>query len=110
MSSSGSDRAWDLRLEVGSDSIGMEKSKMVVTNEIHLQTKGRCEIVDITARVRKAVRGSGLEDGILTLFCPGSTGALSTVEYESGVLHDLEEVLDEIVPPDRDYRHHLRWG
>jgi secondary thiamine-phosphate synthase enzyme len=83
---------------------------MVITSELRLQTKGHCDIVDITSRVRKAVRECGLQDGIAALFCPGSTGGLSTIEYESGALHDLEQILDEIVPPDRDYRHHLRWG
>jgi secondary thiamine-phosphate synthase enzyme len=83
---------------------------MVVTNELHLSTNGHCDILDITPRVRKSVRESGLRDGIVTIFCPGSTGAVSTIEFESGALHDLEQILDEIVPPDRDYRHHLRWG
>jgi secondary thiamine-phosphate synthase enzyme len=83
---------------------------MVITNELHLETKGHCDILDITHRVERAVKESGLQDGIVTLFCPGSTGAVSTIEYESGALHDLQRILDEIVPPDRDYRHHLRWG
>jgi secondary thiamine-phosphate synthase enzyme len=88
----------------------LEKGDVVITKEIHLQTNGSCDILDITSRVRGALRQCGLRDGIVTLFCPGSTGAVSTIEYESGALRDLEEVLDEIVPPDRDYRHHLRWG
>jgi secondary thiamine-phosphate synthase enzyme len=83
---------------------------MVITNELHLHTKGHCDILDITSRVRTAVRDCKLQDGIVTLFCPGSTGALSTIEYESGALSDLEAILDEIVSPERDYRHHLRWG
>ena len=57
-------------------------------------------------QVANAVRDSGLEAGIVTVFCPGSTGGLSTIEYESGALADLQQVLDEIAPPDRDYRHH----
>ena len=83
---------------------------MVITNELRLQTKGHCDIVDITPRVKRALSESGLRDGIVTVFCPGSTGGVSTIEYESGALHDLERVFDEIVSPDRDYRHHLRWG
>jgi secondary thiamine-phosphate synthase enzyme len=87
----------------------LEKSEMVITNELRLQTKGHCDILDITPRVERAVRESGLRDGVVTVFCPGSTGSVCTIEYESGVLHDLEQILDEIVPPERDYRHHLRW-
>jgi len=83
---------------------------MVVTTTLHLQTEGNCDILDVTSQVADAVRESGLRDGIVTVFCPGSTGGLSTIEYESGALHDLEQVLDEITPPDRNYRHHLRWG
>jgi secondary thiamine-phosphate synthase enzyme len=83
---------------------------MVIADELHLNTEGDCHIIDITAQVGEAVRASGLHDGIVTVFCPGSTGGLSTIEYESGALHDLERTLDQIVPPDREYRHHLRWG
>jgi secondary thiamine-phosphate synthase enzyme len=83
---------------------------MVVTHELHLNTSGHCDIQDITSQVADAVKGSGLQAGIVTIFCPGSTGGLTTIEYESGVLADLQQVFDEIVPPDRDYRHHLRWG
>jgi len=83
---------------------------MVITHELHLETEGHSDILDITSRVGGAVKESGLRDGTVTVFCPGSTGGLSTIEYESGALHDLERVLDEITPPDRDYRHHLRWG
>ncbi|MGD2164991.1 MAG: secondary thiamine-phosphate synthase enzyme YjbQ [Anaerolineae bacterium] len=83
---------------------------MVITGEFHLETDGDCDILDITARVKGAVSDSGLEDGTVTVFCPGSTGGLTTIEYESGALQDLERVLDEIAPPNRDYRHHLRWG
>lgn len=83
---------------------------MVISDELHLQTEGHCDILDITSQVADAVGRSDLQDGTITVFCPGSTGALTTIEYESGALADLERVLDEIVPPDRDYRHHLRWG
>jgi len=83
---------------------------MVITQELHLQTTGRCDIQDITPRVTDAVRDSGLQAGVVTIFCPGSTGGLTTIEYESGALADLRQVFDEIAPPDRDYQHHLRWG
>jgi len=83
---------------------------MVITDEVHLETEGDCDVLDITPHVRDAVRASELQDGTVTIFCPGSTGGLSTIEYESGALYDLERTLDQIAPPDRDYRHHLRWG
>ncbi|MBN1485320.1 MAG: YjbQ family protein [Chloroflexia bacterium] len=83
---------------------------MVITEEIQLHTQGHTDIQDITVQVAQAVAESELEAGIVTIFCPGSTGALTTIEYESGALEDLRQVLDEIAPPDRPYRHHLRWG
>lgn len=83
---------------------------MVITQELRLRTRGHCDIQDITSQVAGAVKDSGLWAGTVTVFCPGSTGGLTTIEYESGALADLQQVLDEIVPPDRDYRHHLRWG
>jgi secondary thiamine-phosphate synthase enzyme len=83
---------------------------MVITQELSLHTKGHCDIQDITPQVARAVRDSGLQAGIVTVFCPGATGGLTTIEYESGALADLQQVFDEIAPPDRDYRHHLRWG
>jgi secondary thiamine-phosphate synthase enzyme len=83
---------------------------MVVTRELSLSTQGNGDVRDITAEVTRLVRESGLRSGIVTVFCPGSTGALTTIEYEDGVIADLQQVLDKIVPPDRPYRHHLRWG
>jgi secondary thiamine-phosphate synthase enzyme len=83
---------------------------MIITQELSLHTQGRCDIQDITAHVARAVEDSGLKAGIATLFCPGSTGGLTTIEYERGALEDLQQVFDEIAPPDRDYRHHQRWG
>jgi secondary thiamine-phosphate synthase enzyme len=82
---------------------------MVVTHELHVRTRGGYDVQDITAQVARAVKESKLAAGIVTIFCPGSTGSLTTIEFEDGVIHDLQQVLDEITPPDRDYRHHLRW-
>lgn len=83
---------------------------MVVTSEIQLRSRGGYDVQDITREVEKAIGGSRLTAGTVTLFCPGSTGGLTTIEFENGVVADMKQVLDEITPPDRDYRHHLRWG
>jgi secondary thiamine-phosphate synthase enzyme len=83
---------------------------MVVTKEIRLDTRGNCDIHDITPPVTDAVRESGLNDGVVTVFTPSSTSGLTTIEYESGALTDLERLLDEIISPARDYHHNLRWG
>ena len=83
---------------------------MVITGELALETEGNTDFVDVTASVQDRIRESGLQAGIVTVFCPGATGGLTTVEWEDGVLADVRQVLDEIAPPDRDYRHHRRWG
>ncbi len=83
---------------------------MIKTDAIELQTRGHGDMLDITGEVAAAVRESGMTSGVVTVFCPGSTSALTTIEYESGALADLQRLFDEIVPPDRDYAHNLRWG
>jgi secondary thiamine-phosphate synthase enzyme len=83
---------------------------MVITGELALETAGHTDIIDVTPAVQDRVRESGLQAGIVTVFCPGATGGLTTVEWEDGVLADVRQVFDEIVPPDRDYLHHRRWG
>jgi len=83
---------------------------MVITRELQLHMQANCDMQDITPQVEQAIQESELGAGIVTLFCPGSTGGLTSIEYESGVITDLQQILDEIVPLDRDYRHHLRWG
>jgi secondary thiamine-phosphate synthase enzyme len=83
---------------------------MIVTRDIHLRTQGHTAIEDITRMVEEVVAESGLAAGIVTLFCPGSTAGLTTIEYEDGIISDLQRVFDEIAPPGRPYKHHLRWG
>ena len=83
---------------------------MIVTDSIKLKTRGHADMLDITGEVDAKVRDSGVTSGIVTIFCPGSTSAVTTIEYESGALADLKRVFDEIVPPDREYAHNLRWG
>ena len=66
---------------------------------------------DITGQAAKAVRESGFDCGIATVFVAGSTGALTTIEYEPGLVErDLPEALARIAPKDFPYEHHKRWG
>ena len=83
---------------------------MVRTEVIELQTSGNADMIDVTDEVTGKVRGSDIGSGIVTIFCPGSTGALTTIEYESGALSDLQRLFDDIVPVEREYAHNLRWG
>ena len=76
---------------------------------IRLQTEGSADVVDITAQVSEAVQNTDLQDGIVTIFCPSATSALTTIEYESGCISDLRRLFDEIANPDRYYAHNARW-
>ncbi len=82
---------------------------MVITSKLNLRTRGGYDVQNITETLARALKESKLQNGIVTIFCPGSTGGLTTIEFEDGTIHDLEQVLDEITPPSRNYRHHLRW-
>ena len=83
---------------------------MVVTRQIRLNTRGGGDVLDITGDVEREIRSSGLKSGIVTLFASSSTSALTTIEYESGAIHDLQRLFDRLAPVDMDYRHNLRWG
>ena len=83
---------------------------MVVMRDLHIDTQGNCDVLDVTRQVAEAVTESSARNGTATVFCPGATGAVTTVEYESGAVADIQRILDEIAPPDGKYRHHLRWG
>jgi secondary thiamine-phosphate synthase enzyme len=87
----------------------LQGDKMVVTQEIRLQTRGNFDVKDVTQEIATAVRESGLASGIVTVFTPSSTSGLTTIEYESGALADLERLFDEIISPQREYQHNLRW-
>jgi secondary thiamine-phosphate synthase enzyme len=83
---------------------------MVFTETFSLSAKGFCDIIDITGKVAEAVNRSGIANGSVTAFCPGSTCALTTIEYESGVIADLARVIEKIVPSNVPYEHDKRWG
>ncbi len=82
----------------------------VHTFHLKVHTAGHAEMADITGAAERAVQDSGLRAGILTLFIPGATAALTTIEYEEGALKDFRRLFDELAAPDRDYAHNARWG
>lgn len=83
---------------------------MVVTRKISLQTKGHCDIVDITPEVRQEVAAAGIDNGTVTLFMAGSTAGITTIEAEPGLLSDLKSMWERIVPRNIPYDHDQRWG
>ena len=81
----------------------------VKTFSLSLDTRGEADIHDITDAIAHQVSQSGLTNGTVTVFCPSSTSALTTIEYENGTLSDRRRLFDEIVPQNREYAHNARW-
>src|SRR3989442_15840809 len=81
----------------------------VETQIVRLATRKEGEIVDITDKVQTIVENGTIKNGVVFLFVPGSTAALTTIEYEPGLLVDLPSMLERIAPSDGSYEHETRW-
>ncbi len=83
---------------------------MVVTKKISLQTKGHCDIIDITPQVEQQVAETDINNGTATLFIDGSTAGISTIEFESGLLSDFKSMWERNIPQNIPYNHDRRRG
>ena len=83
---------------------------MIATRKISLQTKGNCDIVDITSQVEQQVAETDINNGTATLFVAGSTAGVTTVEFESGLLSDFQSMWERNIPQNIPYNHDRRWG
>jgi len=82
----------------------------VIIKTFDLKSKAYCDVINITSQVQNAIEESGLKDGIANVHVAGSTGAISTVEYEPGLAQtDIKEFLEKIIPYKKDYAHHKTW-
>ena len=77
---------------------------------LQFETEGENDIIDITGKVKSVVDKSGIKNGLVNIFVIGSTAAVSTMEYEPGLVYDLSQALARIAPPEIRYKHHERWG
>ena len=82
----------------------------VFTGAVEFSSRGNADIIRITEEVRERVSESGVRNGTVTVFAPGATGAITTIEYESGVIEDVQDVLETLTPSDRVWRHNLNNG
>ena len=80
------------------------------TGFLELSTNGNGDTIDITDRISELIQESGLKSGLMTVFTPSATSAITTIEYEPGCVSDLIRLFDETVPINRDYLHNLKWG
>ncbi len=83
---------------------------MVKMDYIELKTEARNEIIDMTSEIERIVETSGLVNGQVLVFVPGSTGGISTVEYEPGLIKDLPDFFESIIPQNKTYCHNETWG
>jgi secondary thiamine-phosphate synthase enzyme len=77
----------------------------VRSGEIRISTRGDAEVVDLTDGIQRFLASAGVDEGLLTIFVRGSTAAVTTMEYEPGGVHDLQALLDRLVPAEGDYAH-----
>lgn len=82
---------------------------MIRLHYIEIDTRGNNEMIDISAEVRGIVSQSEITDGQVLIFVPGSTGALSTIEYEPGLIKDIPELMERLIPEKKYYHHNETW-
>ena len=77
--------------------------------EINISTKGFNDVIDITDKVAKIVKDSDIKNGVAVLFVVGATAAITTIEYEPGLIKDIKETLEKVAPIDKYYHHEEAW-
>jgi secondary thiamine-phosphate synthase enzyme len=82
----------------------------VITKELEIETRGFNDVHDITPLVNGFVRNLPFSEGSVTIFVPGSTAGVTTIEFESGVVDDLKNAFERLIPQTIEYKHNLRWG
>jgi secondary thiamine-phosphate synthase enzyme len=82
----------------------------IITREIELNTQGNNETLDLTKEVHQWLQDLSLKEGMVTVFIPGSTPGITTIEFESGVVQDLAEAFERLIPRSLSYEHNQRWG
>lgn len=81
----------------------------ILTKIIKIQSKGEMDIINITNQASVAIDESNIENGIITVFVSGSTAAVTTIEYEPGLMYDFPEMLSRVAPKDIQYKHDNTW-
>ena len=81
----------------------------IESHKIKINTKGNGQTIDITDKIFGKLLDSNMKEGVVTVFVPGSTASLSTLEFEPGLIKDIPEIFDTLIPQDKDYAHNLTW-
>src|SRR6056297_1080034 len=83
---------------------------MTYQDKIKISTKGFCDLINITDKVKKIVSESSIKDGLVLVFVTGSTAGITTIEYEPNLVKDFQEFIKELIPKEKDYHHNETWG
>jgi thiamine phosphate synthase YjbQ (UPF0047 family) len=81
----------------------------IITKTIQVKSRGENDMVDMTKQTSRLLTESKLEEGLVTVFVSGSTAAISTIEYEPGLINDFPDMLSRVVPNDTEYKHNETW-
>jgi secondary thiamine-phosphate synthase enzyme len=101
---------WNEKRSRKTESTELEGAMKIIPDTIQFTTKGLNDIKDLTGPVSQRLAASRLKDGTVTVFVPGSTAGLTTIEFEPGVVEDFGELMERLVPGDRPYHHDRKWG
>ncbi len=82
----------------------------IITEHIHIPTKGDSSLTDLTDQVSSLLAESGMAEGQALIFAPGATAGITTIEFEPGLVHDFPEALERIAPANIPYQHDNAWG
>ncbi len=82
----------------------------IITKQITFSTRGNPDLIDITPKIKDILKSSGLKQGNLTVFVIGSTAAITTFEYEPGLIKDIQDFYEKIIPSNKHYSHDETWG
>ena len=80
---------------------------MIVTGKVSLDTEGDCQVIDITEEVVRQVAQCGLTGGIVTVFVAGTTSGVAVIEYEPGLVMDLQTAMERLIPRGIPYQHNI---
>jgi secondary thiamine-phosphate synthase enzyme len=82
---------------------------MIYSEELKISTEGEVQLIDLTQKVQQVVSRAGVQEGLACIFVPGSTGAITTTEFEPGLMKDIPDMLERIAPKEISYAHHETW-
>jgi len=82
----------------------------IITKRIQINTNGHTDTINVTTDISREINNSGINSGIVTVFIPGSTAGISAIEYEPGLISDIKDMWERLVPSTINYEHNKAWG